>query len=176
MGYSHIPFVKFVAMPHSTLLSSFLLRRPLYMSPIWNLIDTPVLGWWLFGLSFRKRRRRTRTAFVFYAAALHLLVVVTVYECAWSSGQPQVRPGSYWSWWNFDRDNRSFWSSLHGFRTYAPGRINYFILHSTYARTERSCPGETIIWWYYKFKTIQIHHGIQEHCSFLQWFLSHWIE
>lgn len=39
--------------------------------------------------------RRARTAFIFYAAALHLLVVVTVYECAWSSGQLQVQPGPY---------------------------------------------------------------------------------
>ncbi|KAG2354889.1 CASP C terminal-domain-containing protein [Suillus spraguei] len=39
--------------------------------------------------------RRARTAFIFYAAALHLLVVVTVYECAWSSGQVQVQPGPY---------------------------------------------------------------------------------
>lgn len=39
--------------------------------------------------------RRARTAFIFYATALHLLVVVTVYECAWSSGQLQVQPGPY---------------------------------------------------------------------------------
>jgi homeobox protein cut-like len=39
--------------------------------------------------------RRARTAFIFYAAALHLLVVLTVYECAWSSGQAQVQPGPY---------------------------------------------------------------------------------
>ncbi|KAG2079209.1 hypothetical protein BDR04DRAFT_1086356 [Suillus decipiens] len=39
--------------------------------------------------------RRARTAFIFYAAALHLLVVVTVYECTWSSGQLQVQPGPY---------------------------------------------------------------------------------
>ncbi|OAX40365.1 hypothetical protein K503DRAFT_768625 [Rhizopogon vinicolor AM-OR11-026] len=39
--------------------------------------------------------RRARTAFMFYAAALHLLVIVTTYECAWSSGQLQVQPGPY---------------------------------------------------------------------------------
>ncbi|KAJ8588870.1 hypothetical protein M405DRAFT_819013 [Rhizopogon salebrosus TDB-379] len=39
--------------------------------------------------------RRARTAFMFYAAALHLLVIVTTYECAWSSGQLQVQPSPY---------------------------------------------------------------------------------
>ncbi|KAG1729204.1 CASP C terminal-domain-containing protein [Suillus paluster] len=39
--------------------------------------------------------RRARTAFIFYAAALHLLVVVTMYECVWTSGQLQVQPGPY---------------------------------------------------------------------------------
>ncbi|KAG0701321.1 CASP C terminal-domain-containing protein [Suillus ampliporus] len=39
--------------------------------------------------------RRARTAFISYAAALHLLVFVTMYECMWSSGQLQVQPGPY---------------------------------------------------------------------------------
>ncbi|EGN99687.1 hypothetical protein SERLA73DRAFT_51959 [Serpula lacrymans var. lacrymans S7.3] len=40
--------------------------------------------------------RRARTAFIFYAAALHLLVMFTTYECTTSSGtQLQVQPGPY---------------------------------------------------------------------------------
>lgn len=40
--------------------------------------------------------RRARTAFIFYAAALHVLVMFTTYECSWSSGtQLQKQPSPY---------------------------------------------------------------------------------
>ncbi|KAH7929825.1 hypothetical protein BV22DRAFT_1029001 [Leucogyrophana mollusca] len=40
--------------------------------------------------------RRARAAFIFYAAALHILVMFTTYECTTSSGtQLQVQPGPY---------------------------------------------------------------------------------
>ncbi|KAF7979865.1 hypothetical protein HWV62_40631 [Athelia sp. TMB] len=40
--------------------------------------------------------RRARTAFIFYAAALHVLVMFTTYECTWSSGtQLQTQPSPY---------------------------------------------------------------------------------
>ncbi|KAJ7178378.1 CASP C terminal-domain-containing protein [Mycena crocata] len=41
--------------------------------------------------------RRTRAFFIFYALALHLLVMFTTYECTTSSGgQLQKQPGPYW--------------------------------------------------------------------------------
>jgi homeobox protein cut-like len=40
--------------------------------------------------------RRTRTFFIFYALALHLLVMFTTYECTTSSGgQLQKQPGPH---------------------------------------------------------------------------------